>query len=171
MNVTSLADLIVEEKGLGSIIHCTAETDVFAFATTLSLAAHQKNEGIHSLCDKLLRPRCPPTLKKALEHALGSPETFVFLHARFVNLPLPLVPVLHSSSEEDRAWAQSNDVRGGDEVSLLVEMGVRGASSCPPRPSRLSAHIFRYTVTGNVPSYQEPDHPKPLLSGSGTWKQ
>jgi len=111
VDVTSLAQLIVQEKGLGSIIHCTAETDVFALATTLNIQAHQGNAGMLSLCDKLLRPRCPPSLKPALEKALGSSETFVFLHARFVNLPLPLIPLLHKSSHDDMAWAQSSEVR------------------------------------------------------------
>jgi hypothetical protein len=50
-------------------------------------------------------------LKPALEKALESSETFVFLHARFVNLPLPLIPLLHKSSHDDMAWAQSSEVR------------------------------------------------------------
>jgi hypothetical protein len=110
VNVTSLAELIVQEKGLGSIIHCTSETDVFAFVTTLNIKAHQGNAGMLSLCDRLFRPRCPPSLKPALEKALNSPETFVFLHGRFVNLPLPLIPLLHKSSHDDMAWAQSSEV-------------------------------------------------------------
>ncbi|KAM3577914.1 hypothetical protein VYU27_000019 [Nannochloropsis oceanica] len=109
VNVTSLAELIVQEKGLGSIIHCTNETDVFAFVTTLNIKAHQGNAGMLSLCERLLRPRCPASLKSALEKALSSPETFVFLHGRFVNLPLPLIPLLHKSSHDDMAWAQSSE--------------------------------------------------------------
>lgn len=57
----------------------------------------------------LLRGKCPPALHPTLETALSSPETYIFLHARFVNLPLPLVPLLHKSGEEDRTWAQESD--------------------------------------------------------------
>ena len=57
----------------------------------------------------LLRTKCPPALQPTLEAALTSAETYIFLHARFVNLPLPLVPLLHQSGEEDRTWAQESD--------------------------------------------------------------
>lgn len=36
MNVTSLAELVVEEVAMGTVIHCTGETDVFGFASCLS---------------------------------------------------------------------------------------------------------------------------------------
>lgn len=59
----------------------------------------------------LLERRCPPSLSGSLRSALSSPGTYVLLHHRFVNLPLPLVPLLHKSLREDLAWAQKNAVR------------------------------------------------------------
>ena len=63
-----------------------------------------------TLCDNLLKKRAPPQFGAAVEKVMASEETFILLHARFVNLPLPLVPLLHKSSQEDMAWAQSSDV-------------------------------------------------------------
>ncbi len=159
VDVTALAELIVQEKGLGSIVHCAGETDVFALATTLNVQAHQGNPGMQSLCDKLLRKRCPPSLQPALAKALGSPETFVFLHGRFVNLPLPLIPLLHKSSHEDMAWAQSSDVRSS--LSFHVYMSVyqypSSSSSCPPH------------LTYKVIHFPSPQYRRPSPASSSSW--
>lgn len=88
----------------------------------------------------LLRGKCPRALQPTLEAALTSPETYIFLHARFVNLPLPLVPLLHQSGEEDRAWAQASDpdlprVRTLITLSpCAVDVG-SGASALPYAPN------------------------------------
>lgn len=42
METTALAELIGQEKGLGTVVHCTDEDDVFAVATTLNVQAHLK---------------------------------------------------------------------------------------------------------------------------------
>lgn len=40
VDTTALAELIGQEKGLGTVVHCAGEDDVFALASTLNVRAH-----------------------------------------------------------------------------------------------------------------------------------
>lgn len=61
---------------------------------------------VHSL----LVEHCPPDCKPELQSQFGKPGTSLLLYNRFVNLPLPLVPLLHKSLHQDVLWAQKNEV-------------------------------------------------------------
>jgi hypothetical protein len=39
--VSSLSEWVVSEPGLGSVVHCAEEDDVFALATAIPLALHK----------------------------------------------------------------------------------------------------------------------------------
>lgn len=70
----------------------------------------QSNEAVAAL-HTLLESRCPASLLPSLRGFLKDEGTYLLLHHRFVNLPLPLVPALHKSIREDLTWAVKNTVR------------------------------------------------------------
>lgn len=67
----------------------------------------------------LLESRCPASLLPSLRSFLKDEGTYLLLHHRFVNLPLPLVPALHKSIREDLDWALKNTVRADRETSFM----------------------------------------------------
>lgn len=72
----------------------------------------------------LLASNCPPECKSELESHLGKPGTSLLMYNRFINLPLPLVPLLHKSLHDDIVWAQKHEVRSNSHLHRLVIGGV-----------------------------------------------
>ena len=106
-NSSGLADLMIENMDVGTVVSSEGDTDgnVFGFASVLNVKTHQNQPTIQAL-KKVCLEQCPEANKKELEIVLSGktkrPAGF-YLHGRMVNMPLEIVEVLHQQLVLDSA--------------------------------------------------------------------
>lgn len=100
-----LAGTICEQAAVGTTIKTSPEGQPLAFLTVLNVQSHRdlQESGVPGVIG-FLRPRVTTEVRKFLEE--GERKLGLLVSSRFLNLPFPLVPPLHSSFLEDLAWAR-----------------------------------------------------------------
>jgi hypothetical protein len=110
-----LAEVICKQDVVGTAVCCDEGDDVFAYATVLPLQSIKEDENFGPIisdlltaCTKIASGENRDTL---LRHLSGDKcaSTGLFLHGRYINLPLQLCGALHSNLVEDLAWSKANN--------------------------------------------------------------
>ncbi|CAM9956733.1 unnamed protein product, partial [Heterosigma akashiwo] len=108
LNISDLADIIVAQASVGTLV-CSEDEDVFAFITVLNLQFRKaRSLSIKQITDTLAS-KCPQASKTEFEEILDSNKTGLVISRRMINLPLQLIPPLHSSLQDDIDWAKENE--------------------------------------------------------------
>jgi hypothetical protein len=109
-----LAEVISHQDVVGTAVCCDEGNDVFAYATVLPLQMVKDDENFGPIISDLLSActKLPPSEEKdtIVSHIGGAkvPSTGLFLHGRFMNLPLQLCGALHSNLVDDVNWAKDH---------------------------------------------------------------
>lgn len=94
---------------VGTAITCAGETDVFAFAGVVPTTRIHTESQFQSLYMTIAKVKAQPVSTLAPNHVLRSSswetKAALFVHRKFVNLPLPLTSPLHQNLLEDLQWA------------------------------------------------------------------
>lgn len=104
---TEMADLIIEQVSVGTMIGVENEKEVYGFITALNIT-HYQNKISMSMITDYLKQHCPQEHRDELNTMLTSKKTALILNERMVNLPYQLVPPLHEALHQDINWAISN---------------------------------------------------------------
>ena len=140
-NSSGLADLMIQNVSVGTVISTDSDTDgtIFGYASVLNVTTFQNEPCIQEL-KKACLDKCPPERKQELEIVLSGktkrPAGF-YLQGRMVNLPLEIVEVLHQQLVLDMDWAVEN-AEGIDRKSL--DFG----AFCRIAPSYKTAGVMYY---------------------------
>lgn len=124
---SSLADLMIENPSVGTVISTEGDTDgnVFGFASVINLTTNASDNGIKYL-KQLCLDKCPAPHKGEMETVLSGttkrPVGFL-LHSRMVNLPLEICEILHQQLVLDMDWAVEN-AEGGEDERKSLDFGV-----------------------------------------------
>mmetsp|Transcript_35789 Transcript_35789/g.47243 ORF Transcript_35789/g.47243 Transcript_35789/m.47243 type:complete len:326 (+) Transcript_35789:53-1030(+) len=108
INLSDLADLIIAQASVGTLV-CSEYDDVFAFSTVLNMRFRKESQSIQQIT-KALSEKCPENLQASFQSILEAPDTGLVVSRRMVNLPLQLIPPLHSALVDDIAWAKENEI-------------------------------------------------------------
>ena len=116
VDFSPLADAVVKQVEVGSMVQVSGEDDVYAFLTLLNLQYYkvrvtntshsQDNQSIKDILS-ILRKNCPSELKDSFESFLSKP-TGLLLNERMRNFPPEVMPHLFESLGEDVKWALEN---------------------------------------------------------------
>jgi len=148
-----LADVICKQDIVGTVVCCDDGDDVFAYATVLPLLNVKNDENFGQIISELLTActKLPSSENKEtlLCHLNGAKcaSTGLFLHGRFMNLPLQLCGALHSNLVEDLTWSKDssdsdpNDFKGMEFVLALVP--------CSMEKGQEVAKLSCVDITGN----------------------
>ena len=107
-----VANVITQQDIVGTAVCSEGESDVFAYATILPITSTKECKNIGDILSDLLE-----SCKKLsngenkdaiIDHINGekSKSTGLFLHGRYMNLPLQLSVALHSNLVDDLNWAK-----------------------------------------------------------------
>ncbi|ETW10050.1 hypothetical protein H310_00439 [Aphanomyces invadans] len=107
LDTSNLANIIVSQVSIGSMVCCEGETDVFGFITALSLKRYANEPSIRQI-ESLVLDKCPKDLKSRLTSILSTKTVGLVMNRRMINLPYQLVPHLHSALQQDIDWAIEN---------------------------------------------------------------
>ena len=114
-NALKLAEVISRQDVVGTVVCCDEGSDVFAYATVLPLKTVKNDDNFGPIISDLLSA-CTKLSSSAdkdriMSHLNGDKEatTGLFLHGRFMNLPLQLCGALHSNLVDDLNWAKDRD--------------------------------------------------------------
>lgn len=93
---------------------CEEEKDVFAFTTILPFATYRSLDVVKTILrdlsleiEKLNQNEETATIMRSILDEIH--KAGLFLHGRFVNLPLTLIPALHRQLHEDLIWASKQE--------------------------------------------------------------
>ncbi|KAK8792656.1 hypothetical protein JH06_4093 [Blastocystis sp. subtype 4] len=106
VDFSPLADAVVKQVEVGSMVQVSGEDDVYAFLTLLNLQYYKDNQSIKDILS-ILRKNCPSELKDSFESFLSKP-TGLLLNERMRNFPPEVMPHLFESLGEDVKWALEN---------------------------------------------------------------
>ncbi|RHX96660.1 hypothetical protein DYB25_009785 [Aphanomyces astaci] len=139
LDTSNLADIIVKQVSIGSMVCCEGETDVFGFITALSLKTYANAPSIRQI-HSLVLEKCPKDLKPRLTSILSSKTVGLVLNRRMINLPYQLVPHLHSALQQDIDWAVENSIDPAIKASFnfdyfLILAGVQVDISALKKPA------------------------------------
>jgi protein BCP1 len=94
------------------------EKDLFAFTTVLPFATHGSLDAVKSILrdlsleiGKLDQNGETATIMRSCINGDEVQVVGLFLHGRFVNLPLTLIPTLHKQLHEDLIWASEQETK------------------------------------------------------------
>ena len=117
---SQLADLIIENNMVGTVLSTDQDDNVFGFASVVNLTTNSSSPCIESL-KKLCLGKCPQQYKSEMETVLSGktkrPAGF-FFQERMVNVPLEITEVVHQQLVLDMDHAVEN-ARDEDEKKSL----------------------------------------------------
>lgn len=106
---------------VGTAITCSGEVDVFAFAAmvpTNRVTRHALLTPLHTqLVGLLSQPNSTLSATHIMRTSDWDSRTGLFVHRKFVNLPLPLITPLHRNLEEDLVWATGSGLQSTESSS------------------------------------------------------
>lgn len=151
---SSLADLMIENPSVGTVISTEGDVDgnVFGFASVLNLTTHASVNCIKYL-KQLCLDKCPEQHRSEMETVLSGatkrPAGFLF-HGRMINLPLEICEILHQQLVLDMDWAVEN-AEGGDEERKSLNFGafVRLAPATPGERGTVDYKYFDDEIFAN----------------------
>nr|CCA14021.1 BCCIP family protein putative [Albugo laibachii Nc14] len=107
LDTAELADIIVDQVEIGTVVCVSDEPDAYGFITVLNLRHYEERKCIQQLLS-YVRKHCPLDQKDEFEEMLKTKDVGLFLNERLFNLPYQLIPALHSALHQDIEWAISN---------------------------------------------------------------
>ncbi len=115
-----LADLVIENNMVGTVLSTDQDDNVFGFASVVNLTTNSSSPCIEAL-KKICLDKCPQQHKPEMETVLSGktkrPAGF-FFQERMVNVPLEITEVLHEQLVLDMDHAVKN-ARDEDEKKSL----------------------------------------------------
>lgn len=121
-----LCDSIVDQVAVGSTIKGEGTEEPFGFLSALSFDWHEKY-GKNQDGGKMVWPaqlkkyiiqKAPSHLKSIFEQTLADPRTALLIQGRLINAPPQIIPQLHTSLQEDIAWALENTGEYGKHFDI-----------------------------------------------------
>lgn len=109
-NPSELADTIISQVSVGTMIGVEGEPDVYGFLTALNVARYKHLGCIKSILAYLVA-KCPAEHRERVTQVLHSQKSGLIVNRRMLNTPYQLIPVLHQALLEDIEWAKKNEVR------------------------------------------------------------
>ncbi|CAI5725488.1 unnamed protein product [Hyaloperonospora brassicae] len=108
LDVSGLANLVVGQVTVGTMVCVEGEDDVYGFITALNLTRHEKEMSIQQIVQYVTK-KCPSADLSKLQQILRTKNVGLVLNERMVNLPYQLVPAVHLALHEDVEWAVKNE--------------------------------------------------------------
>ncbi len=149
VETTALAELIGQEKGLGTLVHCTDEDDVFALATTLNVRAHLEVRPLGVGLDGGLFAYCPSRDSVDCTHrvydvSILTPPANANNHRAATRACAPSCP----SSEPSAPPRSSPPWRPPSGAATPTSSSTRASSTCPCRSCPCCTSQRRRTARG-----------------------
>jgi hypothetical protein len=122
-----LAEVISQQEVVGTAVCCDEGSDVFAYATVLPMHTAKDDDNFGPIISDLLSA-CTKLAScdnkdAIISHINGEQvdTTGLFLHGRFMNLPLQLCGALHANLVDDLNWAKDNSSASNATSSSVSE--------------------------------------------------
>ncbi|KAL7433783.1 hypothetical protein ACHAXM_003728 [Skeletonema potamos] len=143
---SQLADLVILNNMVGTVLSTDQDDNVFAFASVVNLTTNSSSPCIESL-KKLCLDKCPPQHKSEMETVLSGetkrPAGF-FFQERMVNVPLEIIEVLHEQLVLDMDHAVKNARDEDEKKSLDFGAFVRLAPCYSGGGGGANSAIYKY---------------------------
>ncbi|OQR98464.1 BCCIP family protein [Achlya hypogyna] len=108
LDASNLANIIVGQVTVGTMVCSEGETDVFGLITALSLKRYAAEPSIQQIMS-LVTTKCPEPTKPRFEQIMNNSNVGLVISRRMINLPYQLVPHLHSALQQDIDWGIENE--------------------------------------------------------------
>uniref|UniRef100_M4BTF8 BCCIP family protein n=1 Tax=Hyaloperonospora arabidopsidis (strain Emoy2) TaxID=559515 RepID=M4BTF8_HYAAE len=108
LDVSGLANVVVGQVTVGTMVCVEGENDVYGFITALNLRRYEKETSIQQIVQYVTK-KCSSADLPKLQQILCTKNVGLVLNERMVNLPYQLVPALHLALHEDIEWAMENE--------------------------------------------------------------
>ncbi|OQS07387.1 BCCIP family protein [Thraustotheca clavata] len=149
LDTSNLANLIVGQVAVGSMVCAEGETDVFGLITALNLKRYGAEPSIQQIVS-LVSSKCPDASRQRFEQILANHNVGLVVSRRLINLPYQLVPHLHSALQQDIDWAIENEQNPGIKESYKFEYflflaGVQVEKQTKKAPAGKKAKASAYT--------------------------
>ncbi|CCI40003.1 unnamed protein product [Albugo candida] len=114
-DTAEMADIIVNQVEVGTVVCVAGEPDAYGFITALNLHHYEDKKCIQQLLS-YVRKHCPLDQKDEFEEIFETKRVGLLMNERLYNLPYQLIPALHSALHEDIEWAITNSDQGGQNI-------------------------------------------------------
>ncbi|TDH68219.1 hypothetical protein CCR75_004489 [Bremia lactucae] len=108
LDVSGLANAIVRQVTVGTMVCAEGEDDIYGFVTTLNMKRYVTETSFQQILQYVTK-KCPITELPKLQHILSTKNVGLLINERMINLPYQLIPPLHSALHEDIEWAFENE--------------------------------------------------------------
>eukprot|EP00984_Skeletonema_dohrnii_P024378 scaffold13497_cov155-Skeletonema_dohrnii-CCMP3373.AAC.3 len=143
---SQLADLVIENNMVGTVLSTDQDDNVFGFASVVNLTTNSSSTCIESL-KKICLDKCPQQHKHEMETVLSGktkrPAGF-FFQERMVNVPLEITEVLHQQLVLDMDHAVKNARDEDEKKSLDFGAFVRLAPCYSGGGGGANSAIYKY---------------------------
>eukprot|EP01084_Bolivina_argentea_P036767 67986_1 len=119
----ALAQLIVSQPSVGTMVSQEGEGDVFSFVTVLPVQFYAQNKEpvMQAIRDFLLKSVCSQH-RSAFTEVLGEGKsTGLVVHEQMLNLPLAIVHRMYLCLQEDIGWALENEISESHKKKFKFE--------------------------------------------------
>lgn len=112
-NVSEMADAIIAQQAVGTMIKVTDDDDVYAFATILPYSVHRESSWMQQIVKYIMnKVSALPNNYRIYNRfnrlfSSSNSRLGLLLNERVVNMPPEIAPALHNSLLQDVAWAQN----------------------------------------------------------------
>ncbi|KDO31433.1 hypothetical protein SPRG_04048 [Saprolegnia parasitica CBS 223.65] len=149
LDASNLANIIVGQVTVGTIVCNEGETDAFGLITALSLKRYEAEPSIQQLMS-LVISKCPDATKPRLDQILSTSNVGLVISRRMINLPYQLVPHMHDALQKDIDWAIENEATPELKNSykfdyFLMLAGVQVEKQAKKAPAGKKAKAAAYT--------------------------
>jgi hypothetical protein len=143
---SQVADLVIENNMVGTVLSTDEDDNVFGFASVVNLTTNSSSTCIESL-KKICLDKCPQQHKPEMETVLSGktkrPAGF-FFQERMVNVPLEITEVLHQQLVLDMDHAVKNARDEDEKKSLDFGAFVRLAPCYSGGGGGANSAIYKY---------------------------
>ena len=143
---SQVADLVIENNMVGTVLSTDEDDNVFGFASVVNLTTNSSSTCIESL-KKICLDKCPQQHKPEMETVLSGktkrPAGF-FFQERMVNVPLEITEVLHQQLVLDMDHAVKNARDEDEKKSLDIGAFVRLAPCYSGGGGGANSAIYKY---------------------------
>ncbi|KAJ0411278.1 hypothetical protein ATCC90586_004194 [Pythium insidiosum] len=145
-DVSGLANVIVSQAAVGTMVCVDGEDDVYGFITALGLQRYASETSVQQIVAYVTK-RCPADDAARFQQLLSTRRVALVVNERLVNLPYQLVPHVHSALHQDIEWAVAESAEGAeafqfDYFLILSSCTMEGASSSKPKGKKKAKTEF-----------------------------
>ncbi|GLE02026.1 hypothetical protein PINS_up010864 [Pythium insidiosum] len=136
-DVSGLANIVVSQAAVGTMVCVDGEDDVYGFITALGLQRYASETSVQQIVQYVTK-RCPADDAARFQQLLSTRRVALVVNERLVNLPYQLVPHVHSALHQDIEWAIEESAEGADAFQfdyflILSSCTMEGAASSKPK--------------------------------------